>query len=121
VALDAGTRLGPYEVTALVGAGERGDVYRATDTRVNRTVAIKTVASLGATFEAGPPQQGLIFPAVNLAHTGGDYHPYAVSPDGERFLVPQFVPSSSGALGQLGPDVLSGLTVAVDWPSSLKK
>ena len=35
------TRLGPYEVTALIGVGGMGEVYRATDTRLKRQVAIK--------------------------------------------------------------------------------
>ena len=43
MALDAGTRLGPYEVLGLIGTGGRGEVYKATDTRLNRTVAIKTL------------------------------------------------------------------------------
>jgi hypothetical protein len=38
-----GTRLGPYEVQALLGAGGMGEVYRARDTRINRTVAIKVI------------------------------------------------------------------------------
>jgi hypothetical protein len=41
--LAAGTRLGPYEVEALLGAGGMGEVYRARDTRLNRTVAIKII------------------------------------------------------------------------------
>ncbi len=43
MALDAGTRLGPYEVVALIGAGGMGEVYKASDTRLNRTVAIKVL------------------------------------------------------------------------------
>src|ERR1700722_1148332 len=39
--LDAGTRLGPYEIVAAIGAGGMGEVYKAVDPRLNRTVAIK--------------------------------------------------------------------------------
>jgi Tol biopolymer transport system component len=38
-----GTRLGPYEVTAAIGAGGMGEVYRARDTRLDRSVAIKVL------------------------------------------------------------------------------
>src|SRR6185436_17063344 len=41
--LSAGTRLGSYEIVALIGEGGMGEVYRARDTKLNRDVAIKVV------------------------------------------------------------------------------
>src|SRR2546430_3949493 len=39
-----GTRLGPYEILSRIGSGGMGEVLRARDTRLNRTVAIKILA-----------------------------------------------------------------------------
>jgi len=41
--LTPGTKLGPYEVVSLIGSGGMGEVYRARDTRLDRTVAIKVL------------------------------------------------------------------------------
>src|SRR6266487_6530427 len=41
--LSPGTRLGPYEIVAPLGAGGMGEVYRATDTNLKRQVAIKVL------------------------------------------------------------------------------
>ena len=41
--MNVGSRLGHYDVTALIGQGGMGEVYKATDTRLDRTVAIKVL------------------------------------------------------------------------------
>ena len=43
MSLTAGVRLGPYEITGAIGAGGMGEVYRARDTRLDRSVAIKVL------------------------------------------------------------------------------
>jgi serine/threonine protein kinase len=41
--LSSGSRLGPYEIVAPIGAGGMGEVYRARDTRLHREVAVKVL------------------------------------------------------------------------------
>jgi hypothetical protein len=52
----AGTRLGPYDILAPLGAGGMGEVYRATDTKLKRQVAVKILpaARAGGAGRAGP-------------------------------------------------------------------
>jgi eukaryotic-like serine/threonine-protein kinase len=53
MALTSGSKLGPYEILSALGAGGMGEVYRARDTRLDRTVAIKILpAHLSSNLEA---------------------------------------------------------------------
>jgi serine/threonine protein kinase len=54
MSLTAGSRLGPYEIVSPLGAGGMGEVYRARDTRLDRTVALKV---LPAEFTSEPTRR----------------------------------------------------------------
>ena len=49
MSLAIGTRLGPYPITAAIGAGGMGEVYKGIDTRLDRTVAVKVLPEHVAT------------------------------------------------------------------------
>jgi eukaryotic-like serine/threonine-protein kinase len=88
MALASGTKLGPYEIQAALGAGGMGEVYRARDTRLGRDVAIKVLPShlssdpdLKARFE----REAKAISALSHPHI---CHLYDIgSQDGTDFLV----------------------------------
>jgi len=90
--LSLGTRLGPYEILAPLGAGGMGEVYRARDTRLDRTVAIKVLNSalvaspeLKARFEREAKViSQLQHPHICVLHDIG-------SENGTDFLVMEFL------------------------------
>ena len=55
MSLDAGSKLGPYEIIAPLGAGGMGEVYRARDTKLERDV----IKVLPAGFASDPDSAGL--------------------------------------------------------------
>jgi serine/threonine protein kinase len=59
MAFPTGTKLGPYEIDAVIGAGGMGEVYRAKDTRLDRTVAIKV---LPEAFARDSESKGMLDP-----------------------------------------------------------
>src|SRR5712692_2032843 len=92
MALTAGTKLGPYEIQSPIGAGGMGEVYRARDTRLDRTVAIKVLPEA----LAGDPQfrerfdrearaiSQLTHPNICTLHDVGEQ-------DGTSFLVMEYL------------------------------
>ena len=84
--IEARTRLGPYEVLSPLGAGGVEEVWKARDTRLDRTVAIKILPPHlssspvrgDESFEAGAPRPAF----ESWVKVSG----YDVAPDGQRFL-----------------------------------
>jgi serine/threonine protein kinase/WD40 repeat protein len=92
MALTAGSRLGPYEITAPLGSGGMGEVYKARDTRLDRTVAIKVLpdhvaadANLRERFEReARAVAALNHPHICTLHDVGEQ-------DGIDFLVMEYL------------------------------
>ena len=71
-----GNRLGPYEVIALIGRGGMGEVYRATDTRLNRDVALKVLpdaVALDRDRLARFKREAQVLASINHPHIGAIY------------------------------------------------
>ena len=81
--LDPGTRLGPYEIVSPIGAGGMGEVYKARDTRLNRTVALKIL----------PPQGDRIRFETEARAVAALNHPNIVSlfDVGENYIVSELI------------------------------
>jgi serine/threonine protein kinase len=96
MSLPAGTRLGPYEVLALIGAGGIGEVYRARDTKLGRDVALKILPD---SFVEDPERvarfrrEAQVLAALNNPHIGAIYG--LDEADGQQFLVLELVDGES--------------------------
>jgi serine/threonine protein kinase len=92
MALQPGSRIGPYEVIAQIGVGGMGEVYRATDTNLKRAVAIKVLpAAVAADAErlARFQREAEVLASLNHAHIA-QIHGLEKS-DGITALVMEFV------------------------------
>src|SRR5262245_31872998 len=102
--LDAGARLGPYEIVGPLGAGGMGEVFRARDTRLDREVAIKVLpsellgdATVQQRFEReAKAASALNHPGIVTIHDIGSH-------DGTRFIVMEYVAGTT-----LDARILSG-------------
>ena len=96
MAITSGTKLGPYEIQSPLGAGGMGEVYRALDTRLDRTVAIKVLAShLSSSPELKQrmEREARAISSLNHPHI---CHLYDIgSQDGTDYLVMEFLEGQS--------------------------
>jgi len=116
--LPEGTRLGPYEIVGLVGAGGMGEVYRARDPRLGRNVAIKILPAAFSTdsdrlwrFEReARAVASLNHPHICIIHDIGDH-------DGHRYLVMELLEgltlSSTLETGPLSTPLLLDLAIQI--------
>jgi len=124
MSLAAGTRLGVYEIVALIGAGGMGEVYRAKDTRLDRTVAIKV---LPQQFAADPDararfeREGRAISSLDHPHICALYD--VGEHDGSTFLVMQYLDGETlEARLTTGPLPLPQATqIAIDIAGALDK
>jgi Tol biopolymer transport system component/tRNA A-37 threonylcarbamoyl transferase component Bud32 len=94
--LSSGSRLGPYEILAPIGAGGMGEVYRARDTRLKREVAVKMLSeelSQDAEHLSRFQREAEMLAAVNHPGIAAIYG--IEESDGGRFLVLELVPGET--------------------------
>src|ERR1043166_3551437 len=92
MALSPGTKLGPYEIQSPLGEGGMGEVYRAKDTRLDRTVAVKVLpAHLSANAESKQRMEREARAISALQHANICTLHDIGSQDGTEFLVMEYL------------------------------
>jgi len=90
--LTSGTKLGPYEIVSPLGAGGMGEVYRARDTRLDRTVALKVLASHLSSSPELKQRMEREARAISSLNHPNICHLYDIgTQDGADFLVMEFL------------------------------
>ena len=104
MALSSGTKLGPYEILSPLGAGGMGEVYRARDTRLDRTVAIKILPShLSESAEARQRFDREARAISSLSHPHICHHYDVGQQDGTSYLVMEYLEGETLANGLCFP------------------
>ena len=110
---------GKWQISANGGIFMRwrpngSEIFYMTTGSLGKLMSVK-VNPAGPTFEYGDPTELFDSGYVDFVHGGGSYHTYAVSPDGQRFLIPR--PESA-----LGTEVAPApITVVVNWTRALTR
>jgi len=123
--LASGVKLGPYEIQSVLGAGGMGEVYRARDTRLNRTVAIKILAAHLSSFAELRQRFEREARALSSLNHPNICHLYDIgSHDGIDYLVMEFLegetlsarlgkgPLSLTEVARIGSEVAEALQIA---------
>jgi eukaryotic-like serine/threonine-protein kinase len=120
--LTPGTSVGPYRLVAPIGAGGMGEVYRATDTRLNRDVALKIVPDALASDPDRVSRfrrEAQVLAALNHPNVAGIYGLEEMTPSGTdqpavRALVMEFVdgPTLADRLAQGPPSLDETISIA---------
>jgi Tol biopolymer transport system component/predicted Ser/Thr protein kinase len=87
--LSSGSRLGPYDIVSLLGAGGFGEVYKARDTRLDRTVAIKILPSADLELKARFEREAKAIAALTHPHICTLYD--VGHQDGTDYLVMEYL------------------------------
>ena len=103
--LTAGTRLGPYEIFAPLGAGGMGKGYRVKDTRLDRIVPVKVLSDA----LAADPLFRVRFDREARANVNAQRSSYVPSRDGQKLLVSMVLESA-----------VSSISVVTNWTAEVK-
>ncbi len=121
----AGTRVGPYEIAARVGAGGMGEVYRALDTRLGRDVAVKILTPHISADEAGRKRFLREAQAISALSHPNICSLYDIGHEnGHDFLVMEFLEGETLAQRLLTRGALSvdeAVPIAIDIASALDR
>ncbi len=123
--LNPGVRLGPYEVVCALGAGGMGEVYKAHDARLDRTVAIKVLSSEAAgdpDLRARFKREARAVAALDHPHICGIYDFGSVDGRTHYLVMPLLEGQTLAARLQRGPLPLDqALTIAAEIADALDK